>query len=434
MATVNRSQKELLDEIESLRFRLEEAEETLHAIGSGEVDAFVVSGPDGEQVFTLKGAEQPYRVLVETMNEGAATLSADGTILYCNNRLATMLQIPMESLGGAQLASYVAPATRSLFTARLNRCSLNNFTHEFDLITGAGNSLPVLISGCGKDPSGSRDISVVVTDLSELKKLQDADVARLTAESANRAKSEFLANMSHELRTPLNSVIGFSEVLEDELFGQINTKQHEYITNILNSGRHLLSLINDILDLSKVEAGKLVLDPSAVKLREVIAGSITMLHEKAYKHNLAFDLELPGDCDIELIADERKLKQIMYNLLSNAVKFTPNGGSVRITAQRTSLTDMLAEGKYIQGEIQPEYGDFLEIAVKDNGIGIKQEDIPRLFKEFSQLDSPYTKEFEGTGLGLALTKRLVELHGGLVGVESGIGKGSRFFFAIPVKH
>ena len=261
-----------------------------------------------------------------------------------------------------------------------------------------------------------------------------AHEAKSQAEEASRAKSEFLANMSHELRTPLNSVIGFSEVLEDELVGQLNAKQHEYVANILNSGRHLLSLINDILDLSKVEAGKLTLEPSTVKLRELISDSLTMLQEKALKHNLHLDLELPGNCDIELIADGRKIKQIMFNLLSNSVKFTQDGGNILVRVRRRSLSDFLAEGLYIQGEIQPEMGDFMEIAVEDNGIGIDQEDIPRLFKEFSQLDSPYTKEYEGTGLGLALTKRLVELHGGLVGVESDIGKGSRFFFAIPVNH
>ncbi|HBA88571.1 MAG TPA: hybrid sensor histidine kinase/response regulator [Geobacter sp.] len=309
-------------------------------------------------------------------------------------------------------------------TAIQNNQELANATEEMSVLNGQ------LEENMAEMDLKNQELFAVNAELEKQQKI--VHEARIQAEEANRAKSDFLANMSHELRTPLNSVIGFSEVLVDEMFGQLNAKQHEYVNNILFSGRHLLNLINDILDLAKVEAGKLVLEPSTVKFREVIAGTLTMFQEKALKHNLRFGLELSADCDIELIADERKLKQIMFNLLSNAVKFTPDGGIIRVTAQRTSLSDMRAAGKYLQGERQPEAEDFVEITVEDSGIGIKREDIPKLFREFSQLDSPCNKEYKGTGLGLALTKRLVELHGGQVGVESEIGKRSRFFFAIPL--
>ena len=228
----------------------------------------------------------------------------------------------------------------------------------------------------------------------------------------SRTKSDFLANMSHELRTPLNSVIGFSEVLLDQMYGPISEKQQEYVDNILTSGRHLLSLINDILDLSKVESGKMELELNTFSLLESLDASLMMLWEKALKSGVELHLGLAPQADVCIVADQRKLKQIIFNLLSNAVKFTPAGGTVNVSALRD--------------------GDFIEITVADTGTGIKAEDIPKLFQTFTQLESAYTKEYEGTGLGLALTRQLVELHGGRIWVESEFGTGSRFSFTIPL--
>ena len=250
-------------------------------------------------------------------------------------------------------------------------------------------------------------------DLVLLEKNVELESAKAVAEKTNLTKSDFLANMSHELRTPLNAVIGFSEVLQDQMFGQINEKQQEYVSNILTSGRHLLSLINDILDLSKVESGKMELELSSFSLRDSLDASMTMLREKALKGGLEIQLVLAPEADLQIEADQRKLKQILFNLLSNAVKFTPASGSVRVSVVRD--------------------GDFIEVTVKDTGIGINAEDIPKLFHPFTQLESVYTKGFEGTGLGLALTRQLVELHFGRIWVESEFGTGSSFSFTLPVK-
>ncbi len=252
-----------------------------------------------------------------------------------------------------------------------------------------------------------------IQNITGLKLLQEAKIARIAADSANRAKSDFLANMSHELRTPLNSVIGFSEVLQDQIFGELNQKQQEYVNNINGSGKHLLSLINDILDIAKIESGKMELDLSTFLLKDAINSAMCMFKEKAMRHALKLAFEIEPNAGTEIEADPLKLKQILFNLLSNAVKFTPDGGSVSVSARRD--------------------GDFIEIAVADSGIGIKEEDLSKLFQTFTQLESGYTKEFEGTGLGLALTRQLVELHGGSIWVESEIGKGSKFMFVIPIR-
>lgn len=237
--------------------------------------------------------------------------------------------------------------------------------------------------------------------------------AREAAEAANRSKSQFLAGMSHELRTPLNSVIGFSEVLEDRLYGPLNAKQGEYVGHVLRSSRHLLSLINDVLDLAKVEAGKMQLEAEAVEIKGLLEGIKAEFGEKALEKNLSLKLEFAAPDSLEIAADARKLRQIMLNLLSNAVKFTPAGGSVLVKA-----------GARADGGV--------EISVADTGPGIKAEDMPKLFMEFSQVGDGYVKGHEGTGLGLALTKKLVELHGGGIRAESaGPGRGAKFTFTLP---
>jgi signal transduction histidine kinase len=230
-------------------------------------------------------------------------------------------------------------------------------------------------------------------------------------EAANRHKSEFLANMSHELRTPLNAIIGFSEVLGERLFGELNEKQAEYTEDILTSGRHLLSLINEIVDLSKVEAGRMELEMAAFDLPLAVDNARTFVRERATKHGITVDIDVDERLG-EFTGDERKIKQILLNMLSNAVKFSPEGGRIGINA------------KQVDGSV--------EISVSDTGIGIAPEDQPKIFEEFRQVGSDYAHKVEGTGLGLTLAKKFVELHGGKIWVESEAGKGSKFTFTLPL--
>ncbi len=239
------------------------------------------------------------------------------------------------------------------------------------------------------------------------------ELANLYAQirDTSKRKSEFLANMSHELRTPLNAVIGFSEVLRARMFGDLNEKQDEYVGDIETSGKHLLSLVNDILDLSKVEAGKMELQPSVVSLGEIVQSGATMLRERAARRGISVTVEVDPALE-PLTADERKVKQVLFNLLSNAVKFTPEGGAIDVRVER------------LDGEAR--------VAVRDTGPGIAPEDQARIFEEFQQSKVGMHTE-ESTGLGLTLAKRFVELHGGRLWVDSEVGKGSTFTFALPVK-
>jgi signal transduction histidine kinase len=230
-------------------------------------------------------------------------------------------------------------------------------------------------------------------------------------ETASQHKSDFLANMSHELRTPLNAIIGFSQVLRDGMVGEVNEKQAEYLDDILSSGNHLLSLINDVLDLSKVEAGQVELELAPFSLQDALERGVAMVRERATRDGVQVTLAANPDVDV-VAGDERRIRQVIFNLLTNAVKFTPAGGSVDVRA------------KQVNGEVS--------VSVADTGRGIAGEDLRRIFEEFQQTEAGI-EQGEGTGLGLALSKRLVELHGGRIWVDSELGRGSTFVFTLPTK-
>ena len=309
---------------------------------------------------------------------------------------------------------------RFICPAELGSCPVTDKEEKIDksereLLTTAGKRIPILKTVTEISVKGRKHLIETFIDISHIKAIEKKLMeACEIAEKSSNAKSDFLANMSHELRTPLNHIIGFTEMVIDGHHGELNKIQEEYLRNVLQSSRHLLSLVNDILDLSKVEAGKTEMKPEPINLKHVMQNSLIMVKEKAAKHGIQLSLDADGIPET-ITADERKLKQILYNLMANAVKFTPDRGNVNCTARHSAMDGCI------------------EISVTDTGIGLKPDELKRIFDPFEQVNRSEGRQYNGTGLGLSLTKKLVELHGGRIWAESaGEGKGSRFMFTLPL--
>jgi PAS domain S-box-containing protein len=361
--------------------------------------------------------------IVHSMGDALIVVNPDRTIRTVNEATLGLLGYEERGLLGQRvdLICGEGPLVDALFEKLVKVGGITSV--EMLYADRDGRKIPVSFSGSViLDERGEVEgIVCVAKDITERKRAEEAlevantqlqEIVQL-AENASRHKSEFLSNMSHELRTPLNSVLGFSQLLETQTAGPLTEKQARYVNNILGSGRHLLTLINDILDLSKVEAGKVELQPEPFALPEALAEALTEIRPQATAKRVEFQLEMNNAPPL-VTADPVRFKQILLNLLSNAVKFTPDGGRVTVSAR-------------------PPQDGFVEIAVADTGIGIKAEDIPRLFQPFTQLEAASTKQYQGTGLGLALTKKLVELHGGTIAVGSeGAGKGTTFTVRLPL--
>lgn len=379
------------------------------------------------------------RSLIESNIDALMMTNPQGIITDVNKQMMALTGRTRDELIGAPCKNFFTDPARA--DAAIKRVLSENKVSDYELTVCAYDGTETVVS-YNAATFHDRDrklqgVFAAARDVTERKRFERTlEEKNIELEHASHMKSEFLATMSHELRTPLNAIIGFSEALKDGMVGDMSETQREYIGDIFTSGQHLLSLINDILDLSKVEAGMMELELEPVELQSLLSNSLLIVREKAALQRI--QLKLDTDTDLGTFElDLRKTKQIIYNLLANAVKFSSPGGVVTLAVRQvprdevgTVAGDWPAHGFLLQA---CGYEEFLELSVSDTGIGIAQSDMNKLFKAFSQIDSSLARKFEGTGLGLAMVKQLTELHGGSVAVASLEGTGARFVAWLPIR-
>lgn len=387
-------------EIEDLRRRLQEAEETLDAIRSGEVDALVVSGPEGEKVFTLRGAEHPYRVLIESINEGAATLTHDGTILYGNLALARLVQRPLKQVIGKQIQEFVAPEVRDQIRTLLENAATGAVRAEIELHRGAAGNIAVLLSLNPVELDEQQTIAAIITDLSER-------IKRERAQEAVRARDEFIAVASHELRTPLSALILQLGMTERTLGRADLERSRQIIQKASGQVGRITALVDRLLDVSRIAGGQLTLELGEHDIGEIIREVAERFREEAEQSGSTIRVTAPLGMRAQL--DRSRIDQAISNLFSNAVKYG-GGKEINITLQAR--------------------GEVCEIQVRDHGMGMKPEDLERIFERFERSSS--ARNFGGLGLGLYITRQILLQHGGKVRAESNPGDGATFVIELPL--
>ena len=379
------------------------------------------------------------RSLLEASSDGLVMTDPKGMVTDVNRQMELLTGCTRDELIGAPIKNFFKDPQRAEAGFKLALAQKKLTNYELTVCDREGGETVVSYNATTFYDRERRlqGVFAVARDVTELKRFEHTlQEKNVELEHATRMKSEFLATMSHELRSPLNAIIGFSEALKDGLIGELSAPQTDYIGDIFNSGQHLLSLINDILDLSKIEAGKMTLELDPVDIKSLLSNSLSIIKEKASAHRIQVQVETAEDLGVPRL-DLRKTKQIVYNLLSNAVKFTPEGGRATLRARRVprsavgALSDSWPVHSFPLAE--SDYQEFLEISVKDSGIGISVDNMSKLFQPFSQIDGTLARKYGGTGLGLAMVKQMAELHGGAVAVASAVNQGSIFAVWLPLR-
>jgi signal transduction histidine kinase/CheY-like chemotaxis protein len=396
---VNATATDIPDDPQALRIRLAEAEDTLRAIRQGEIDALVVEGPKGHRIYTLEGADEPYRMLVEEMHEGAAVLTGRGDILYANTRFAALAGEPLESVVGSHFERFLRPSDRDEFASLLRsgsgwiRCSLiGSGSGEFD----------VRLSLSTTSTASGPQVNLVVTDLTEL---EAANRGREHAEHESRTKDQFLTLLAHELRTPLGAISNSAQALERTNFGVERAKLQEIIARQV---RHVSRLVDDLLDVERMVAGKIRLDRQPLELAAAVRRAVAVC---AGEHSSDRRISVSTE-PLWIDADANRLQQVLTNVVGNAIKYTPSSGRIGVTVYAD--------------------GDDAVITVEDSGLGISPQLLPFIFDLYVQADRTLNHARGGLGIGLSLVRRLVELHGGTVSAASG-GEGCGSTITVRLK-
>ncbi len=437
--------------IQELEQQLQEAEETLRAIREGLVDALIVAGPHGDQVYTLKGADHAYRALIETMSEGAVTLSAAGTILYCNRRFAEMLALPLERVLGVSVRQFIPETEQPLLAALLEQGLVNEAKGECVLLSADSRQIPVYLSFASLRLEDAPSVTVIVTDLTERKRAEEIaasermarvvndelraeiverqrieaelrrsehqvsellaseQAARATAEQAVQVRDRFISIASHELKTPLTSVMGYAELLVRRgSQARVDPQFVHMADTIYRQTERLNKLIGTMLDLSRLEQGQLTLQREQVDLNALIASIVGEVGPALRHHQIRF---VANTAKVLVEGDALRLSQVLENLIQNAIKYSPNGGRVRVELRQDDTRAC--------------------VAVTDDGIGIPEGARASLFTQFYRAANAEAQHISGLGVGLYVSREIARLHGGDIEVESEEDQGSTFTVWLP---